>query len=74
MAAFGNHALEWGIFQKGLMFLKYPPRTLYVSSSRILCAKNGDFEAANIKGSAVGYGWYVWVKGDNGETNIKWVN
>ena len=26
------------------LFKKYPPKCVYVSSSRILCAKNGDFE------------------------------
>lgn len=56
------------------MFAKYPPETVYVSSSRILCAKNGDFENANAKGSAVAYAWYVWCKGYYGETKIKWVN
>jgi len=35
--------------------------TLYVSSSRIMCAKNGDFETM-IKGggSAIAYGWYCF--------------
>jgi hypothetical protein len=55
------------------MFEKYPPKTVYVSSSRILCAKNGDFETY-AKGSAIAYGWYLWYKGYKGETNIKWGN
>ena len=54
------------------LFEKYPFKTLYVSSSRIACAKNGDFEKA--KGSAVAYGWYVWEKGFNGDPVIKWIN
>ena len=34
-------------------------KTLYVSSSRILCAKNGDFESMKQGGgSAVAYAWY----------------
>lgn len=54
------------------LFEKYPFKTLYVSSSRIICAKNGDFE--NILGSAVAYGWYVWEKGFTGNPEIKWIN
>lgn len=56
-------------------FLNNPPKTIYVSSSRILCAKNADF-ARMIEGggSAVGYAWYVWEKGYKGDTIIKWIN
>jgi len=53
-------------------FLQYPPKTVYVSASRILCAKDGDF--INNKTKAVAYAWYVWEKGYQGETIIKWVN
>ncbi len=54
------------------MFIDTPPKTLYVSSSRIQCAKNGDFDL--YPSSAVAYGWYVWQKGFKGDTNIKWIN
>ena len=50
------------------LFEKYPPKTVYVSSSRLRCAMNG------IKSSAVCYAWYVWVKGYTGDTVIKWIN
>lgn len=54
------------------LFEKYPPKTLYVSSSRLQCAKNGDFE--KYKGTnAVAYGWYVWEKGFKGNPEIKWI-
>ena len=57
------------------LFDKYPPQTVYVSSSRLQCAKNGDFETYKQgAGTAVAYAWYVWVKGYNGPTNIKWIN
>ena len=57
------------------MFKKYPPKTIYVSSSRILCAKNADFvKMKKGGGSAVAYAWYVWVKGYTGDTVIKWIN
>lgn len=46
-----------------------PPRTVYISSSRIQCGRNGDF-----KGSMVAYAWYVWEKGYHGDTILKWFN
>jgi hypothetical protein len=57
------------------MFKKFPPNYIYVSSSRLLCAKNGDFEYMRSHGgSAVAYAWYVWYKGHVGDTIIKWTN
>lgn len=57
------------------LFTKFPPNTVYVSSSRILCAKNGDFEGLKASGgSAVAYAWYVWEKGFKGNTTVKWIN
>lgn len=55
------------------LFKKYPPKRIYVSSSRLQCAKNGDFETDK-KGTAVAYAWYLWEKGYNGDTIIRWVN
>jgi hypothetical protein len=49
--------------------LKY----VYVSSSRLNCAKNGDFN--KYKGnSARCYAWYIWEKGFDGETTLKLFN
>jgi hypothetical protein len=56
------------------LFEKHPPKTIYVSSSRLLCAKNGDFKSKEKEGSAVAYAWYVWEKGYEGDTVIKWIN
>lgn len=57
------------------LFDKYPPKVLYVSSSRLQCAKNGDFETYNKgTGTAVAYGWYIWEKGFKGEPVIRWFN
>lgn len=57
------------------LFDKYPFETLYVSSSRLQCAKNGDFETyGKGVGTAVAYGWYIWVKGFTGNPQIKWFN
>lgn len=53
-------------------FKKNPPKTVYVFSSRVKCAMNGDF--GNTGSSAVAYAWYVWEKGFQGDPIIKWIN
>lgn len=55
------------------LFLEYPPKTVYVSSSRLNCAMNGDFKKYNFN-SARAYCWYIWEKGYIGDTIIKWFN
>ena len=54
------------------LFDRHPPKTVYVASKRILCAKNGDFE--NSDGSAIAYAWFVWEKGFVGEPTLRWFN
>lgn len=54
------------------LFASYPPKTIYVSSSRINCAKNGEFNTYT--SSAIAYAWFIWEKGYCGETIIKWTN
>ena len=44
------------------LFVKYPPQTVYVSSGRLRCAMNGDFEKY-AKSNAVCYAWFVWRRG-----------
>lgn len=57
------------------LFKKWPPKVVYVSSSRIACAKNGQFDKDGKKASsAVAYAWYVWEKGYTGDTVVKWIN
>lgn len=53
-------------------FLDNPPKTVYVSSSRLICAMNGDF--GTITSSAVAYAWFVWEKGYAGDPVIRWMN
>jgi hypothetical protein len=69
------------------LFKKYPPKKIYVFSSRITCAKNGDFyqrdNNGNIKldrhgnkleiGSAVCYAWFIWEKGSKSLPIIDWL-
>jgi hypothetical protein len=40
------------------LFNKYPPKAIWVSSSRIKCAKNGDFEAVK-NSNAIAYAWFI---------------
>lgn len=70
------------------LFLKHPPKTVYVFSSRVRCGKNGDFYERDKNGqikydadgnpklvsSAVAYAWYIWEKGFKGNPVIKWIN
>lgn len=53
-------------------FLQNPPKVVYVSSSRLVCAMNGEFE--KYSSSAVAYAWFVWEKGFHGNPIIKWIN
>lgn len=62
-------------------FLENPPKIVYVCSSRIVCAINGEFEKVDEKtgksskiSSAVCYAWFVWEKGFKGEPVIRWIN
>lgn len=54
------------------LFIKFPPKVIYISSSRINCAKNGDFNTYT--SSAIAYAWYIWQKGYSGESVVKWIN
>jgi hypothetical protein len=55
------------------LFEKYPPKRIYVSSSRLRCAMNGDFEKY-AKSNAVSYAWFIWEKGYKGDTIVRWFN
>jgi hypothetical protein len=54
------------------LFTTFPPKVIYISSSRLLCAKNGEFDKTD--SSAVAYAWYIWEKGYKGDTIVKWFN
>lgn len=53
------------------MFEKYPPKYVYVNSTRQCCAMNGEFEKYNA--TALCYCWFIWQKGFNGEPIIRWI-
>ena len=54
------------------LFINHPPKTVYVSSSRLGCAKNGEFEKHSTR--AMAFAWYIWQKGYQGETTLRWFN
>ncbi|MDR0582341.1 MAG: hypothetical protein LBG31_05200 [Prevotellaceae bacterium] len=54
------------------LFLQAPPKVVYISSSRLKCARNGDF--AHLSSSAVAYAWFVWEKAFQGTTTLQWFN
>lgn len=58
--------------ERKALYNSTPPHYVFVSSSRIACAKNGEFDKA--QGSAVAYAWFVWEKGYKGDTILKWIN
>lgn len=53
------------------LFSKNPPKYVYVHSSRVNCAKHGDFE--KYKSATLCYCWFVWEKGFDGEPIIRWL-
>lgn len=57
--------------KRGMFFKNTPPRTVYISRSRLACYKNGDMSKTD---SAIAYAWYVWEKGFTGDPVIKWFN
>ena len=54
------------------LFKQNPPCRVWVSSSRLKCAMNGDFDS--VGGSATAYAWFIWEKGYKGHPEIHWFN
>ena len=52
------------------LFRLCPPQTVYVSSARLQCGKNGIFSDDRM----VAYAWFVWEKNYQGPTVLKWIN
>lgn len=50
------------------LFREFPPKRIWVSSTRIPCSDR----EGNFRGSAQGYAWYIWEKGYKCETIIDW--
>lgn len=58
--------------ERKAFYKENPPKYIYVSSSRLTCAINGDFEKTG--SSAVCYAWFIWEKGFKGEPVVRWFN
>ena len=54
------------------LFRSSPPIRVWVSSSRIKCAMNEEFDKYG--SSAAAYAWFIWEKGYHGATTVKWFN
>ena len=50
-----------------------PPSRVYVYTNRICMAKNGEFEKYDAGQNLETYAWYVWEKGYQGETVLRWI-
>lgn len=53
------------------LFKKYPPKYVYVNSSRQMCYINGNINKK--MSSASCYCWFIWQKGFIGEPIIRWI-
>lgn len=59
---------------RGEFFKKYPPKVVYVSSKRLTCAKNGNFERYRHYSNAQAFAWFVWEGGYRGKAVLDWIN
>jgi hypothetical protein len=55
------------------LFQEFPPKYVYVHSSRIAIAKSGDFKKYEKGGRSMCFAWYVWEKGFEGEPRLRWI-
>lgn len=60
--------------ERRALFMEYPPKKIYVSTSRIKIAKDGDFDKYSGSSGSVCYAWFIWEKGYRGDTVVKWFN
>jgi hypothetical protein len=56
------------------LYRENPPKHVYCYMNRITIAKNGEFEKYEAGMNLEIYAWYIWEKGYNGETILKWIN
>lgn len=53
------------------IYSKYPPSKVYVFTGGIACSKNNTIEG--YKHGIVPYAWFIWEKGKQGCTELKWI-
>ena len=56
--------------QRNEFFKKYPIKYVYIHTTRIACTLP---DVQTKPASAIAYAWYVWEKGYEGETVIRWL-
>lgn len=60
-----------GINRWNDIFSQSPPAKVYVYVDRVQIGRNGQFDES--LGNHVNYAWFVWLKGYQGKTEIKWI-
>lgn len=60
-----------GIKRMNSIYLKTPPKAVYVYGDRINIGKNGAFSKS--LGNKINYAWVIWEKGYKGETVLRWM-
>ena len=55
------------------LFEEFPPKYVYVHSSRQKTYKNNDLEKYGNKASAICFAWFIWEKGFQGDPIIRWI-
>lgn len=50
-----------------------PPRKIYVSTGRLHCAINGNWDIG-MRNNAASYAWFIWEKGNTEAPIVKWFN
>lgn len=55
------------------IFKKYPPKFVYVHSTRQSIAKDGDFKEYCKTSGTLCYAWFIWEKGYHNETILRWI-
>lgn len=53
------------------IYSQQPPYRVYVFSGRTACSKNNTPEG--FKGGAMDYAWFIWEKGKQGPTDLRWI-
>ena len=57
--------------KRNKLFKRFPPKYVYVHSSRQQCSKNADFE--HLHATTQFYAWYIFEKGYMSDTILRWL-
>lgn len=62
-----------GIRRFNSIYKNYPPKYVYIHSTRQSVAKDGDFEKHCKSSNTVCYIWAIWEKGNTNEPVLRWI-